>query len=126
MTGMYELKVLTHFSAAHRLNNFYGKCEALHGHNWKVEIFIRADSLDEAGLVLDFGKIKNHAKELLDEIDHTFLNELPAFRNQNPSSENLARYLFERLSAVINDQRVHVTRVAVWESDNTSAAYFLN
>lgn len=123
---MYELKVLTHFSAAHRLNNFYGKCEALHGHNWKVEIFIRADSLDEAGLVLDFGKIKNHAKELLDEIDHTFLNELPAFRNQNPSSENLARYLFERLSAVINDQRVHVTRVAVWESDNTSAAYFLN
>ncbi len=122
---MYELKVVTQFAAAHRLNNFYGKCEALHGHNWKVEIFVTADSLDEAGLVLDFGKIKSHAKELLDEIDHTFLNELPAFQHQNPSSENLARYLFERLSSAINDQRVKVTRVAVWESDHTSAAYFL-
>lgn len=121
---MYELKVVTQFAAAHRLNNFYGKCEALHGHNWKVEIFVSADSLDEAGLVLDFGKIKTHAKEILDEIDHTFLNELPAFQHQNPSSENLARYLFERLSAAINDQRVKVTRVAVWESDHTSAAYF--
>lgn len=122
---MYELKVVTQFSAAHRLNNFYGKCEALHGHNWKVEIFVQADSLDEAGLVLDFGKIKGHAKKMLDELDHTFLNELPAFQNQNPSSENLARYLFEQLGATINDQRVRVTRVAVWESDHTSAAYFL-
>jgi 6-pyruvoyltetrahydropterin/6-carboxytetrahydropterin synthase len=122
---MYELKVVTHFSAAHRLNNFYGKCEALHGHNWKVEIFVTATSLDEAGLVLDFGKIKIHANELLSEIDHTFLNELPAFQDQNPSSENMARYLFERLGQAINDQRVKVTRVSVWESDNTSASYFL-
>lgn len=122
---MYELKVVTQFAAAHRLDNFYGKCEALHGHNWKVEIFVTATSLDEAGLVLDFGKIKSQAKEILDEIDHTFLNELPAFQNQNPSSENLARYLFERLSSALNDQRVTVSRVAVWESDHTSAAYFL-
>jgi 6-pyruvoyltetrahydropterin/6-carboxytetrahydropterin synthase len=122
---MYELKVVTNFSAAHRLNNFYGKCEALHGHNWKVEIFISADSLDEAGLVLDFGKIKAHANELLSEIDHTFLNELQAFQHQNPSSENMARYLFERLGQAINDGRVKITRVSVWESDNTSASYFL-
>ncbi len=122
---MYELKVVTQFAAAHRLDNFYGKCEALHGHNWKVEIFVTAASLDEAGLVLDFGKIKSRAKEVLDEIDHTFLNELPAFQHQNPSSENLARYLFERLSSALNDQRVTVSRIAVWESDHTSAAYFL-
>jgi 6-pyruvoyltetrahydropterin/6-carboxytetrahydropterin synthase len=122
---MYELKVITHFSAAHRLNNFYGKCEALHGHNWKVEISVSADSLDEAGLVLDFGKIKTHANALLSEIDHTFLNELPAFQNQNPSSENLARYMYERLSQAINNGRVQVTRITVWESDNTSASYFL-
>ena len=121
---MYELKVVTQFSAAHRLNNFYGKCEALHGHNWKVEIFVRADTLDVAGLVLDFGKIKSHANELLAEIDHTFLNELPAFKDQNPSSENMARYLFERLSQAINDNRVKITRISVWESDNTSASYF--
>ncbi|MBM4287729.1 MAG: 6-carboxytetrahydropterin synthase QueD [Deltaproteobacteria bacterium] len=121
---MYELKVVTHFAAAHRLDNFYGKCEALHGHNWKVEIFVSADSLDETGLVLDFGKIKSKAKEVLSEFDHTFLNELPAFRDQNPSSENLARHLFERLGSAINDQRVRVTRVGVWESDHTSASYF--
>jgi 6-pyruvoyltetrahydropterin/6-carboxytetrahydropterin synthase len=123
---MYELKVVTQFSAAHRLDNFYGKCEALHGHNWKVEIFVSADSLDEAGLVLDFGKIKSHANAILEEIDHTFLNELPAFKDQNPSSENMARYLFERLGQAINDGRVRITRVSVWESDNTSASYFLS
>ena len=123
---MYELKVITHFAAAHRLANFYGKCEALHGHNWKVEISVRAAALDDAGLVLDFGQIKARAKEILAELDHTYLNDLPAFREQNPSSENLARYLFERLSATLNDGRVTVTRVAVWESEQTSAAYFLS
>lgn len=122
---MYELKVITHFAAAHRLANFYGKCEALHGHNWKVEIFVRAASLDDAGLVLDFGQIKAKARDILAELDHTYLNDLPAFREQNPSSENLARYLFERLGAALNDDRVTVTRVAVWESEQTSAAYFL-
>ncbi|OPX21130.1 MAG: 6-carboxytetrahydropterin synthase QueD [Desulfobacca sp. 4484_104] len=122
---MYELKIITQFSAAHRLENFYGKCEALHGHNWKVEIFLGAASLDEVGLVRDFGKIKAAAREVLEEVDHTYLNELPAFQNQNPSSENLARYLFERLSPAINDDRVKVTRVAVWESDTSSAAYYL-
>ncbi|AEB08591.1 6-carboxytetrahydropterin synthase QueD [Desulfobacca acetoxidans] len=122
---MYELKVITQFAAAHRLDNFYGKCEALHGHNWKVEIFLRADGLDEAGLVMDFGKIKSRAHEILSEIDHTFLNELPAFKTQNPSSENIARYLFERLGAAINNDRVTVSRISVWESDNTSASYFL-
>ncbi len=122
---MYELKVVTHFAAAHRLANFYGKCEALHGHNWKVEIFVRAANLDDAGLVLDFGQIKAKAKDILAELDHTYLNDLPAFRVQNPSSENLARYLFERLSTALNDERVTVTRVAVWESEQTSAAYFL-
>lgn len=123
---MYELKVVTQFAAAHRLANFYGKCEALHGHNWKVEILVQAATLDEAGLVVDFGLIKAKAKEVLAELDHTFLNDLPAFRDQNPSSENLARYLFERLSAALNTDRVQVTRVAVWESDHTSAAYFLS
>jgi len=122
---MYELKVVTQFAAAHRLENFYGKCESLHGHNWKVEIFIAADSLDDAGLVLDFGKIKSQAHQVLDRIDHTYLNELPAFAHVNPSSENLARYLFDELSATLNDNRVRISRVAVWESDTTSAAYYL-
>jgi 6-pyruvoyltetrahydropterin/6-carboxytetrahydropterin synthase len=122
---MYELKVQMQFAAAHCLRNFYGKCEALHGHNWKVEIFVRSSELDEAGLVMDFGKIKIKAKEILEEIDHSYLNELSAFKEQNPSSENIARYLFERLGAVINDGRAEVTKVSVWESDTTSATYFL-
>lgn len=121
---MYELKIITEFSAAHRLDNFYGKCEALHGHNWKVEVFLLGDQLDEAGLVKDFGTVKARAREVLAELDHKFLNELPAFQQQNPSSENLARYLFQRLGTVLNGDGVQVSRVSVWESDTSCASYF--
>jgi len=121
---MYELKIITEFSAAHRLENFYGKCEALHGHNWKVEVFLLGDRLDEAGLVKDFGVVKAQAREVMAELDHKYLNELPAFQQQNPSSENLARYIFQRLSAALNDNRVQVSRVSVWESDTSCASYF--
>jgi 6-pyruvoyltetrahydropterin/6-carboxytetrahydropterin synthase len=121
---MYELKIITQFAAAHRLENFYGKCEALHGHNWKVEVFLVGDRLDEAGLLMDFGQVKAHTRELLEEIDHKYLNELPAFKDQNPSSENLARHLFERLSVTLNRDGVKVQRVSVWESDTSCASYY--
>jgi 6-pyruvoyltetrahydropterin/6-carboxytetrahydropterin synthase len=121
---MYELKIITQFAAAHRLENFYGKCEALHGHNWKVEVLLAGERLDEAGLLKDFGQIKARTNALLEEIDHKYLNELEAFREQNPSSENLARYLFERLSAALNHDGVRVCRVNVWESDSSCASYF--
>ena len=121
---MYELKIITQFAAAHRLENFYGKCEALHGHNWKVEVFLVGEQLDEAGLLMDFGQIKAGTKTLLEEIDHKYLNELEAFRKQNPSSENLARHLFEQLTAVLNRDGVRVSRVNVWESDTSCASYY--
>jgi 6-pyruvoyltetrahydropterin/6-carboxytetrahydropterin synthase len=121
---MYELKIVTSFSAAHRLENFYGKCEALHGHNWKVEVFLKGDKLDEAGLLQDFAVVKGRTRELLEEVDHKYLNELPAFSQQNPSSENLAFFLYERLSAVLNRDGVRVSRVNVWESDTSCASYF--
>ncbi len=121
---MYELKIITQFAAAHRLENFYGKCEALHGHNWKVEVLLAGERLDEAGLLMDFGQIKARTNALLEEIDHKYLNELEAFREQNPSSENLARYLFERLGAALNHDGVRVCRVNVWESDSSCASYF--
>ena len=120
---MYELKIITSFSAAHRLENFYGKCEALHGHNWKVEVFLQGDKLDEAGLLQDFGAVKARTRELLEEVDHKYLNELPAFSQQNPSSENLAFFIFQRLSAVLNRDGVKVSRVSVWESDTSCASY---
>jgi len=123
---MYELKIITQFAAAHRLENFYGKCEALHGHNWKVEVFLAGPRLDEAGLLMDFGQIKARTNALLEEIDHKYLNELEPFREQNPSSENLARYLFERLAAALNREGIRVARVNVWESDNSCASYFLD
>ena len=121
---MYELKIVTDFAAAHRLNNFNGKCESLHGHNWKVEVFLKGDRLNEAGLVQDFGVVKARTREVLAELDHQYLNELPAFSRQNPSSENLARYLYERLSAALNNGSVQVCRVSVWESDTSCASYF--
>ena len=121
---MYELKIITSFSAAHRLENFYGKCEALHGHNWKVEVYLQGEKLDEAGLLQDFGVVKARTRELLEEVDHKYLNELPAFSNQNPSSENLARFLFQRLGAVLNRDGVKISRVSVWESDTSCASYY--
>lgn len=122
---MYELKITSQFSAAHRLENFYGKCEALHGHNWKVEVYLLGDRLDDAGLLRDFGVVKAKTNEILNDIDHKFLNDLPAFREQNPSSENLARYLYERLGSVLNGDGVKVSKVSVWESDTSCASYFL-
>jgi 6-pyruvoyltetrahydropterin/6-carboxytetrahydropterin synthase len=121
---MYEIKIITEFAAAHRLENFRGKCESLHGHNWKVEVFLVGDRLDGAGLLLDFAEVKASAREVLEEVDHQYLNELPAFRNQNPSSENLARYLFTRLAARLNRDGIRVSRVSVWESDSSCASYY--
>jgi len=121
---MYEVKIVTQFAAAHRLENFYGKCEALHGHNWKVEVFLRGDTLNGAGLLMDFGVVKTRTNQVLEELDHKYLNELTVFQDRNPSSENLARYLYERLGAVLNDDGVKIHRVNVWESDTSCASYY--
>jgi 6-pyruvoyltetrahydropterin/6-carboxytetrahydropterin synthase len=121
---MYEVKIVTQFAAAHRLENFNGKCESLHGHNWKVEVFLAGKNLDGAGLLMDFGVVKARTKEVLEEIDHKYLNELAAFKDLNPSSENLACYLYERLGAICNRDGVTVRRVNVWESDTSCASYY--
>ena len=120
---MYELKVASRFAAAHNLRNFYGKCEDLHGHNWLVEVFVRSDQLDNAELVMDFGVIKKHLAGVLDEIDHKYLNELPFFQENNPSSENIARFIFTRLAPQVNQGSVKLYKVAAWESENSCAAY---
>jgi 6-pyruvoyltetrahydropterin/6-carboxytetrahydropterin synthase len=121
---MYEVKIVTQFAAAHRLENFNGKCESLHGHNWKVEVFLSGPTLDGTGLLLDFGVVKARTREVLEEIDHKYLNELAAFQDRNPSSENLAHYLFERLGAIFNRDGVKIKRVNVWESDTSCASYY--
>lgn len=121
---MYEVKIVTQFAAAHKLENFKGKCESLHGHNWKVEVFLGGKDLDGTGLLMDFGEVKARTKEVLEEIDHKYLNELAAFQDRNPSSENLACYLYERLGAILNSDRVKVQRINVWESDTSCASYY--
>jgi 6-pyruvoyltetrahydropterin/6-carboxytetrahydropterin synthase len=120
---MYELKIITEFSAAHNLRNFRGKCEALHGHNWKVEVVLSGENLDDSGVVLDFAEVKAATSEIMSEIDHRYLNDLPFFMENNPSSENIARYIFHRLQEKIDNDRVRIRRVTAWESQDACASY---
>jgi 6-pyruvoyltetrahydropterin/6-carboxytetrahydropterin synthase len=119
---MYELQVISHFSAAHQLRNFKGRCEALHGHNWRVEVTVQGDILDEADILLDFGHLKELTRQALDRLDHTFLNELEPFTLRNPSSELLARHIFQHLAPLL-PARARLNRVSVWESENSRASY---
>jgi 6-pyruvoyltetrahydropterin/6-carboxytetrahydropterin synthase len=121
---MFELRITSQFAAAHQLRNFKQKCERLHGHNWRVDVYIRSPELDTIGLVRDFGEIKETARQVLQELDHRFLNEIPPFDDLNPSSELLARYIYRQLSERINAGPVRVSRVSVWESENSCASYW--
>jgi 6-pyruvoyltetrahydropterin/6-carboxytetrahydropterin synthase len=120
---MYHLTIYTHFAAAHNLINYQGDCENLHGHNWKVEVTVSARELDKAGLGIDFKILKRETKEVLGLLDHKYLNEIKPFTEISPSSENLSRFLFEKLGAIFNNENVRVTKVNVWESDYACASY---
>ena len=116
---MYSIKVEDHFSSAHNLRGYKGKCEELHGHNWKVEIVVRRKDLDKIGMVLDFKFLKMQLKKALDKLDHKHLNRLPYFKKVNPTSEQIAKYLFDTLSRKISE----LSSVTVWESENSCAQY---
>ena len=121
---MYELKINSQFAAAHQLRDFGGGCERLHGHNWRIEVYVSGSKLEENGLLIDFRVIKDKTKKVMDELDHNFLNELEPFRTQNPSSENIARHIFETLSRDLNHEDAKVTKVTAWESDSACASYW--
>ncbi len=120
---MYHLTVCTHFAAAHNLINYKGDCENLHGHNWKVEVTVSARELNSAGLGIDFKILKKETNRVLDQLDHKYLNELGPFLQDSPSSENIARFLFDQLGECLDDQNVAVEKVTVWESDYACASY---
>ena len=121
---MFELKIVTHFAAAHQLKMVAQKCENLHGHNWKIEVYLRGEKLNRAGILMDFGEVKAHVADIMSGLDHKFLNETEPFNDEYPpSSENIAHLVATRLQALIKDPTVSVSRVSAWESDNACATY---
>ncbi len=123
MTGRYTLKVLVDFAAAHSLRDYPGDCAHLHGHNWKVEVEVETRELDALGMGVDFKTIRQAAREVTDALDHRYLNELPAFETVNPTAENIAAHLFRELAARLNDERVRVSAVTVWETERACVRY---
>ena len=122
---MYELKVVTRFAAAHQLTMVGTKCENMHGHNWKIEVFVIGENLDKAGVLVDFGVIKKHVADIMLMFDHKYLNELSFFENKQPSSENIAYIVATELQQRIVDAAVSVSRVTAWESDDAGATYIV-
>ena len=120
---MYYSAITATFSAAHALRNYQGKCERLHGHNWKIEVRTGAESLDEAGMGLDFTVLRERLAAVLAALDHRFLNDLEPFQACSPSSELIARHIFERLAPSVDDARVRLIAVKVWESEGSWAEY---
>ncbi len=113
-----------HFSSAHQLRGYKGKCENLHGHNYKIEIFARGEELNNIGLLIDFGDLKLAADEIVNYLDHRNINELPPFDEElNPSAENLARYILEYIASRIDDKRVQVYKVRCYETPTSVATY---
>ena len=121
---MYKITINDYFSSAHQLRGYKGKCEALHGHNWKVEIQIEGDKLDDVGLLIDFKDIKTILKNMVDELDHKMLNEIKPFDEINPSSELLAKYIHEKMSDRLPAE-INLLETSVWESENSKATYYL-
>jgi len=109
------------FSSAHRLRNYNGKCENLHGHNWRVRLCISAKELDGTGFVMDFKEMDSILKTITDELDHKNINEIPEFTETNPTAENIAFHIFKKAEKFVNDDRISVSKVSVWESDKSCA-----
>ena len=120
---MYEVSKETEFSGAHHLRGYHGKCEGMHGHNWRVRVFAIAEELDALGMVVDFKILAAGLEEVLSAFDHKDINTVPPFDSLNSSSENIAKYVFDEMSARLNNVRVRVSRVMVWETDHSCATY---
>ena len=120
---MYEIAAESHFDAAHFLRGYRGKCEALHGHRFRVVARVSATKLDDAGMAYDFTDLKKHLNDVLDKFDHTCLNDVPPFDEINPSSEHLATTIYNELKKKLAVTPVSVSSVEVWESPQSWATY---
>jgi len=121
---MFEVTVEQTFAAGHALRNYKGKCENVHGHNYRVRVTISGEQLDDAGLLVDFVDVKRLMGGAIEYLDHRFINDLPPFDLLNPSAENIAKYFYDRVNAGMkNDAPVRISEVRVWETDTSSAVY---
>jgi 6-pyruvoyltetrahydropterin/6-carboxytetrahydropterin synthase len=121
---MYEVTVEETFAAGHALRNYQGKCENLHGHNYRIQVTLQGAELDSIGLLVDFVQVKKLLQTVVDRLDHQFLNDLAPFDKLNPSAENIARYFYDEIRAGLNHGgRVTLRQIKIWETDTTSATY---
>lgn len=120
---MYSVKVLVYFSAAHSLRDYKGKCENLHGHNWKVEAEVVSEKLNKQGMVVDFTELKKELNDVLKELDHRHLNEIAYFEKVNPTSENIAKFIFDKLNRRLPTIDYRLSTISVWETDASCAVY---
>lgn len=123
MGAIYTLRIITDFASAHTLRGYPGACSRLHGHNWKLEVEVVASELDELGMAVDFKVIKEQARSLVETVDHRYLNELAPFDRLNPTAENLAAYLHQGLSERLNNGRIRVQAVTLWETERACVRY---
>jgi 6-pyruvoyltetrahydropterin/6-carboxytetrahydropterin synthase len=124
MAGVFEVYVKTHFSAAHSLKGYQGDCSRVHGHNWIIEVYVRCSELDGIGIGVDFRDINRGVKDVLANLDHFNLNDLPAFKDVNPTSENIAKFLYHELGGELNTDSVQVSKVKVCETPGAGAFYW--
>jgi 6-pyruvoyltetrahydropterin/6-carboxytetrahydropterin synthase len=121
---MIDIFIKTHFSGGHHLRDYPGNCEHPHGHNWKVKVQVRADTLDKLGMGIDFKVLKKHVNRVIDDLDHRDLNEHPAFIDQNPSSEHIAMFIFSELKDELQTKRYKLYSVQVRETDSSGVIYY--
>lgn len=121
---MYELMVDAYFSAAHQLRECGSGCEQLHGHNWRVQVVVRGEDLGKGGILMDFRILKEEVAEVLAQLDHHYLNEIPYFQREEPSSENIARFIYEALEKRLLPYGQRPYKVTAWESAEAAASYY--
>jgi len=123
MAALYTLKILADFASAHTLRDYPGDCSRMHGHNWKLEVEVTARGLDAAGMGVDFKVIKDATRALAKRLDHRYLNDIEPFDKLNPTAENIAAYFYKNLSQTLNDARVRVSAVTLWETERACVRY---
>lgn len=121
---MYDIFIKTHFAGAHHLRDYPGDCELPHGHNWKVKVTVRATELDNVGMGIDFKLLKQHVKEVVDRLDHRDLNGMEEFSVINPSSEHIAKFIYDNLVDILKTDRYWLRCVRVMETDTSGLTYY--